>query len=590
MRQNRNKGMAFISVVIAIMFIGLLATSLTYMAYSNYISKSTRWQTSEHFYYDEYALDELASALRQKGTEQSSIRCSAPLPEGATPLDPTKVLIEEMAKAAGVTTDNGDYNSSATGTWNATSMTNLVRSYGMTNNSNIEVTVNVSTIPGRTTADYVRNKKDIKFCNVQITILDKRNDYKTVITTDIHIPAEPKGGSIPVNEFSLMTDSPFKWDQGGMVTFQGNLFCMDAADPPHTGVAMEVKSGTNLTMAGKQSLIVGDLYVRGNSIVSLGGATTITGTVHVEEGSIVDFRGSDVRIGGLDNSGMVTGFYDVDSELTSRANSVFDGTGTYSAGLASAIADDVTVIVYATNASDAKTVKFCKTEDDTASVTVSGNEITVAHPNGSLAAATYKYPGGNPTDPNTSGSAKTQLRPLSTDITGASDQLLFMTKNPNGIRGDYSNTTMICTATTPVQSDDESTAPYMTKLNDQAYNDCLNTWVNASGSGGIALPGADATNIDIVNFNTGKFHAPTLSVDAMESGTEENYIKMPMDHLGKEERWMFYNTSTNSPCVPWGYFIRDDADDVIGFAFSNVRDGDSGGSEMKLRYENWVKE
>lgn len=62
-RKSNNKGAALVSVLVITAFISILATTLLYIAATNYRQKLTNYQNKSSFYTAEKALDELKSAM-----------------------------------------------------------------------------------------------------------------------------------------------------------------------------------------------------------------------------------------------------------------------------------------------------------------------------------------------------------------------------------------------------------------------------------------------------------------------------------------------------------------------------------------------
>ena len=69
---KNNKGVAFVTVLISITFITILAVSLLYMAYLNYLTKSMRSRANDNFYTGEFGVDEVAACLQQKAASVKS--------------------------------------------------------------------------------------------------------------------------------------------------------------------------------------------------------------------------------------------------------------------------------------------------------------------------------------------------------------------------------------------------------------------------------------------------------------------------------------------------------------------------------------
>ena len=68
-----NRGAGMVTVMVAIVFIGIMATSLCYMAYMNYLTKTMKYYSTDNFYTDEYALSDLTASLQQIVVSSDSI-------------------------------------------------------------------------------------------------------------------------------------------------------------------------------------------------------------------------------------------------------------------------------------------------------------------------------------------------------------------------------------------------------------------------------------------------------------------------------------------------------------------------------------
>lgn len=591
MKRIGNKGIALITVLIAVMFIGLLATSLSYMAYNNYITKSTRWSSENNFYYDEFALNELTCVMREQADKNANNAVAARQAEidagmAVDPLDALQENIKFLAATAGVV-DSGDYHGNFDSVWVPATLQATLNSYGITNSAGakVEVRVSVSTIPGRTNPTYERRKKKISFKNVQMTVIDKNNNNTTTITTDIVIPAEATSAKMKVNDFSLMSDQPLDWSKGGGMHFGGNLFCMDHAAAPHNGNAMTLGAGAQITIGGKKSLIVGNVEVKGNSKLYIYNETTITGTVNVESGSRVEFCGTNIKVGGVTGSGTVLGYYSVDSGLAGRANALFTGNNSdkYRHGLGAAITADVAIPTgtYVDGEGNTKLTYYVFKANST-----EGEHI-------SSLTALSKSIGGSDLEDMVGGSsvAGVYFRAVSDDTTGKDNRLMILPNNANKVRMNFINTTVIAPKGMTGHSADDTAMPFMTKMNDTDYNACLNTLVskatNSASKGNLYASNACwVLGGSIASFESARTGGP--------GGTPRAGViveQMPsLEFEGKETRYMVYDTTTKYAYVPWGYFIRDDADEVIGVAFNEIRNNTNDGGEFNIVYENWVKE
>lgn len=587
---RNNKGVAMVTVLIAVMFVGMLATSLAYMSYNNYLTKSTRWTAENNFYYDEFALDELTCVIRDEAFTKSE-QLYAAAAEDAKP-DKMTDYIKELAKTAGVPTgpagtpgvETGNYSSNFTGEWNPDTFNQFFQNHSVTaTQTGVTIKVEVSDLPGRTEPIYQRKRKEIRFKNVKITTTDAKG-FTSVIHTDIVIPSESSSSNIKVNDFSLISDNRLDWEQGGVCHFGGNLFCIDnAKSNNHTGTALTVGGGAQMTLGGKKSLIVGNVVVKGQSKLFLYNDVTITGTVQVEAGSRVEFNGTGCIIGGISGVGLgpqgkVVGDYEVDAELTSRANALFDGsTAPYSNGLAAALADDVDIPIGVKADGKLDKISFDAANDTKFSTSSFG---AIGKQNG------YNSFKHQPLGYSSASNPMVYYRPNSDNTNGneASNALVLMAATGQKIRGKFTNSTIIAPGSSSSQkhSGDPMEAAFLTKLSDNDYYICLNTLVGGANQAGVNF-GRNQVNLATGNMNT--FNSVKNSAASNPNIYVETY-----DHNSPEERYMVYDKSTDTAYVPWGYFLKSNADEVIGVAFNEIRNKNDSGGKYKIVYENWVKE
>lgn len=607
--KNTNKGMAFVTVLIATMFIGLLATSLCFMAYNNYLTKSTRWSAENNFYYDEFALNELTTTMRQQAEKVSldkvaEFNNNPPTDPAAVAPDPLKEFYKELAHCTGVKNaagaeDDGNYNGVFVGTWDPAKMNNLIGTMGITSSADVTVTVSVPNEAGGTRNDptYRRDKKEVTFKNVRIKVTDNNSGYTTTITTDILMPTKGVSAKIPVNEFCLMSDSPLDWSSGGIVHVGGNVFSIDNAhnanhDFAHTAqYAAKFDKSSQVTLGGRKSLFVGDVYVTGNSRLTLYNEVTITGELKVDPGSRVECNGSNIKIGSISESSKknVVGSYVEDPAMADRASSTFNGsTGDLKNGLASAIPNDIYFIQSFNNTTNTPTIFDGYTSaKGTCSLDAMNKAQNLNH--NDVANTNMQY----------GTSAKVYYRGGSDDITDQSNKLMFMAGNNQKLRGDFTNTTIIAPVASAVHSQDPTKVPYMTRLSDADYYACLNTLISQADmgsispkSGGINLNSTVGYTGTIDDFNAVIAQSKLTPADA---GYDPNfsdkwYVSPTMPTLGKETRYYVYDKTNGKQLIPWKYFIRDDADEIIGNAFNNIRNDSSDGGEYNIVFVNWVKE
>ncbi len=611
--KNRNKGMAFVTVLIATLFIGLLATSLCFMAYNNYLTKSTRWTSENNFYYDEFALSELTTTMRQQAEKVSldkvaDFNNNPPADPTIPAPDPLKEFYKELAHCTGVKNaagneDDGNYNSSFVGTWDPDKMDNLIATMGITNTTNITVDVSVPNDAGGTRNDpvYKRDKKEVLFKNVRIKVTDNKTKNTTTITTDILMPTKGVSAKIPVNEFCIMSDAPLKWTSGGIVHVGGNVFAIDKITTTGHGLsktgtyAAEFDKSTQITLGGRKSMFVGDVHVTGNSRLVLYNEVTITGELVVDPGSRVECNGSNIKIGSVSatSKNNIVGSYIEDPAMKDRADSNFNGTsGDLKDGLAAAMPNDVYFIKNFNNTTNSySTLRYVKGDSI---YYRSSLDAMASVKNSNVISTTMQY--------GTGCKVYMEFGSGADDMTNKHDMLIFTPANNLKLRGDYKNTTIIAPTGTAIHSDDPTKVPYMTRMSDADYYACLNSLIVANdaqqlkptmgANSGVNLNTTVGYNGTMDTFNWVVAQSKLGPGDPGYDATfaDKWFVDIMPNDLGKETRYYVYDKTNNKQLIPWKYYINDRADEIIGNAFNNIRNDSSDGGEYNIVFVNWVKE
>jgi len=279
----KNKGAAMISVLVATVFIAIIATTLLYMAYLNYLTKAVRNASNDNFYTCEYALDDLATSLQQIAAETNS------------PADAISQLRLNCVGTAGNT--SGKYDNAK--------VTSLIKLASQV--ANISVSTNVPT----TADNFIVSGNSITLKGLVITA-DSINDadpYHATISTDLTLSFNTSSeGGMDVNDFSIIGDDHITWSDGGRCVMTGNIFIrsqgwMDAHvtyDALGKGTLDNYKvSSTDYTNVNRNAITCGSIVagattnsdvlsltgdrgiIIGNIVVGKGGVLTITGEVNV---------------------------------------------------------------------------------------------------------------------------------------------------------------------------------------------------------------------------------------------------------------------------------------------------------------------
>ena len=271
MKKQNNKGAAMLTVLIAITFIAVLATSLMYMAYMNYKTKALRFASSNNFYSDEFALDEVAASLQQLAADQTSINA---------------------AKEAIRNTVSG---STATlGVYCPAAVQDLIEVTTGVSTNNLLITVS-SNDPV-----YVETDKSITLKNLQIICEDKNLGSYSSITTDLQLSfASTLGGDFDVNDFSVISKSMINTTtKSGSTIFTG---CIYVKKPSGSTVSFQASAGRSVTILSPKAVFDGDFIVEDGSAVFIGGNVNVNGDLCIGSGSTV------IVAGKLNLSGKVRG-------------------------------------------------------------------------------------------------------------------------------------------------------------------------------------------------------------------------------------------------------------------------------------------
>lgn len=252
---KNNKGVALVTVLIGVSFIIILASSLVYMSYMNYITKALRNATTDNFYTDEFALDDLCMSLQQVVTGVSSV-------------DTAKNMLRS-ATGAGT-------NPSGPGmVYNNETVAALIQ----VASQEAEVTVDTS-VDTSLSGNYIEGSSFVKLVGVEVTTTTEQG-YQSTICTDITINFPNGGlGDLDVNDFSVITDSPIVANTGD-VFFSGCVFISNPG-----GDALTVNQA-NVQILATRGIINGNLKIENNSYVAITGNVSITGNIVVGNNSVL---------------------------------------------------------------------------------------------------------------------------------------------------------------------------------------------------------------------------------------------------------------------------------------------------------------
>ncbi len=304
MKNLKNKGAAMISVLVATVFIAIIATTLLYMAYLNYLTKAVRNASNDNFYTCEYALDDLATSLQQIAAETNS------------PSDAISKLRLNCVGVAG----------NSSGRYDNAKVTSLIKLASQV------ADITVSSNAPATDDNFIVSGNSITLKNLIITADSKNDDdpYHSTISTDLTLTFNTStDGGMDVNDFSVITDDQIVWtegtcggtynSQGGRCVMTGNVFVrsqgwLDAhvtydalgkgtldtyntSDNDYTNldrnaIICGVVSGTATKMSvmqltGDRGIVVGNIVVGSGGVLTITGDFTVLGNIYVINGGVL---------------------------------------------------------------------------------------------------------------------------------------------------------------------------------------------------------------------------------------------------------------------------------------------------------------
>lgn len=354
---KNNRGAALVSVMIAIAFIAILASSLLYMAYSNYKMKVVNYESKTNFYGTEHDMVVLSTSIRNGIANASSdpegtLRTLVGVPEGATvtrynPTALAKLVYTDISAVPAIET-NATLNVLE---YDASTGKRRVRK---DNASQADMTVKFSTaltdtsIPNYivSTAPEDNTVTMVTLKDVVIEQYDKEGKYVNKIQTDLvyrfkesNVPTSPGG----VGEFSIIMDTPMDatttWP--ARITMYGNVFLASGnyvygtdyldgdgnGDPiPSSGgtnPALHLSNDTVFTLVGDNMIVYGDIVLEGNSVLNItSGSLTVLGNIYIKGNGALLTNGSLYFPPGDDPNTMAVDTYGIKIDPTGSANNL----------------------------------------------------------------------------------------------------------------------------------------------------------------------------------------------------------------------------------------------------------------------------
>lgn len=291
-----NRGAALISVMIAVAFISILASTLLYMSYSNYKMKVVNYESKVNFYGTEHDLTVMSTGIRN---------------EVATASDPLKALQDAVGFVSLDAAGNGRYNPSKLAnivypTYGATStetnVTLLVdenRQYD-SGNPNAYTVAYHTDVPGASVANYLVDttsepgitKVTLKGIKLTQTSLD--GGYVNTITTDMvfrvkKVTSTSDAGGI--GKFSVLSDNGVSTPdnvQATRIEMYGNVFL-----GPMGGNYAYTGTGA-INPGGKDALVL----TGNSSFVAYGDYMVVFGNIRLKDEALLQVIGGNLTVYG----------------------------------------------------------------------------------------------------------------------------------------------------------------------------------------------------------------------------------------------------------------------------------------------------
>ena len=306
-----NRGVALITVMIAVAFISILASTLLYMSYSNFKMKVVNYESKVNFYETERDLTTITTGIRNK------------IANATDPMADLKTAVGYYEVAPGVARYNPDYlakfidsahitNSGPTLGLKETAVTLSCADGDSTFVTNAVTPTNANFViyeymnpsdPGfdptnpMYDATIGPDEKKIVLKGVQVKHTEAKSGYVNTLTTDIvfrvkETPSNASPGG--VGEFSVLMDSPIGGTSAAptRITFYGNSFVgpgtytydVSGKIAPSDATALHLGGNAYFAQKGDYMIVFGDILLEGQSVLNVSGGTlTVFGDIILKD-------------------------------------------------------------------------------------------------------------------------------------------------------------------------------------------------------------------------------------------------------------------------------------------------------------------
>ncbi len=555
-----DRGAALVSVLIAITFIAIIATSLLYMVYMNYLTKVMRYGSTDNFYTAEFALDDLSSELQQIAVDKGK--------SGGNIDDAIKEIRSKVG--AGPAAGKSNYNP------------DKVAEYIKVAKNDANIVVTTSYPSG--TKNYEDTATQVKLKGVVITATDEKG-YVSTITSDIIIKFSPEGkGDLDVCDFSIITDKPVyigggdfimtgcaytqKYREGGT----DKAYTLDGKTIP-AGDCLYINGGASVHILSERAIFNGNVEVNcsgGDSVVEILGDVYIMGDLKLHSGSKLVVTGSLKLTGHITGSG-----YD---KVVKDSDSIEEGW-TYPGGsicplydssspdglVCQLFCDNVLFWNYKASPSPGKLDYF------------DFNHYFIGSENARVTYDNIEYPHASSPKP------KLKLQMCAPDVinSGLENTLALVPNKLVSIKGICTNSTVVSSYGYLFNGSDYTNASYMQRMDKDQYNWLINTCLPSIKDTG-ELGDSDGHNIGNSGMK-GVSAGTEMPLTKPAGFEEESYV------YGSETRTIYYNKTDGTCYLPIKYLLDDNTSGIITKLFDSVSNV-SDPTTSTVIYENWSKE
>ncbi len=312
----KNKGVAMITVMIAVLFLSVIATTLLYISASNYAMKASNILGKENFYETDATLMKTSTSIRNElYSSISGAKNVSSLGSVVNGVDEDDIKLDEFDDSS-KTYGSGKYNV------NAIAKLVYPTECASIDDSVFASEVNVTLADGdvmtlksdscKITKDDNKTKSSIKTGVCQYTLHDieiiqtSKNDYQNSVKTDLVFDIYEKksvgGATGGVGNMSMLLDAPLKSDVANFknLTMTGNCFVADYKKTGNKGQKGKFYDGSveyvcpgenglvmtnhsRLNMCGSNNVIYGDLRLSGSSSLCVYGDLTVYGDIIIKD-------------------------------------------------------------------------------------------------------------------------------------------------------------------------------------------------------------------------------------------------------------------------------------------------------------------